>query len=397
MAGIFSKVISFIKGPAQAVNNITAIGEDTPYLELDTHQEWEQNPTGSPTAAAGHNAEQIRLRSLNETAKSVLAFRWVGNWYQNMHNGVSNPKGDTVLGLVGHFVLNPLLVPLKEFTSQPADWTTYNQRIVGSGGTSTTRTANSLTWVGHGITTGTQMWASGLFDGKSQDVIGGLADGQNESYFVRAVDANTLTFWNDPACVTNQVRIFENTSTHTSTFRMLITNRWIHKHVSFETASPDLQVHTRLGMEVLKYFATFKFTQVLLELAGAGVDLWFSCGENAFHRIFWGLRRNAPLWAFGRDNNANKNFRLTAYDDNHQVSRHALNFNRLTPEAGVNISTLVSGVNWQVGGTGGISIPIGTTAQRPTLGTGDRILRWNTDTVQFELWNGTTWRNITHT
>ena len=107
---ILNKVISFIKGPAQALNNITALGEDTPYLELDTYQEWEQ--------MAGHQSEAIRFRSMSETAKSVLAFRWVGNWYQNMHNGVSNPKGDTVLGLVGHFVLNPLLVPLKEFTSQ---------------------------------------------------------------------------------------------------------------------------------------------------------------------------------------------------------------------------------------------------------------------------------------
>jgi hypothetical protein len=147
-------------------------------------------------------------------------------------------------------------------------------------------------------------------------------------------------------------------------------------------------------MEVLKYFATFKFTQVLLELAGAGVDLWFTTEENAFHRIFWGLRRNAPLWAFGRDNNANKNFRLTAYDDNHQASRQALNFNRLTPEAGVNITTLVSGVNWQVGGTGGVKIPEGTTAQRPTLGATDCVIRYNTTTSKVEFGRNTTWTDL---
>jgi hypothetical protein len=178
---------------------------------------------------------------------------------------------------------------------------------------------------------------------------------------------------------------------------MMITNEWVHGHVSVESVSPNLQVHTRIGMEIFKYFMSLKIVQTFVELSGAGVDLWFTSEENAFHRIFWGLRQGAPLWAFGRDSNANKNFRLTAYNDNHQALRQTLNFNRLTAEAGTNVSTLVTGVNWQVGGTGGMSIPRGTTAQRPTLGATDFVLRWNTDTTQFEFWNGTAWRNITNT
>jgi len=42
-----------------------------------------------------------------------------------------------------------------------------------------------------------------------------------------------------------------------------------------------------------------------------------------------------------------------------------------------------------IGDTGGIRIPVGTTAQRPTTNTG--VIRYNTDLTQYEGWNGSAW------
>lgn len=41
--------------------------------------------------------------------------------------------------------------------------------------------------------------------------------------------------------------------------------------------------------------------------------------------------------------------------------------------------------------TGGAFMPSGTTAQRPTLSSTDRVIRYNTTTVAWEYWNGTSW------
>ena len=43
-------------------------------------------------------------------------------------------------------------------------------------------------------------------------------------------------------------------------------------------------------------------------------------------------------------------------------------------------------------GTGAIKLPVGTTAERPTAATGQ--LRFNTDTSNFEGYNGTEWGAI---
>lgn len=42
-----------------------------------------------------------------------------------------------------------------------------------------------------------------------------------------------------------------------------------------------------------------------------------------------------------------------------------------------------------------VVIPIGTTLERPVLGSTDAAIRFNTDTDVLEEWNGTQWRNIT--
>ena len=41
-----------------------------------------------------------------------------------------------------------------------------------------------------------------------------------------------------------------------------------------------------------------------------------------------------------------------------------------------------------------ISVPSGTTAERPSLETGDRVIRYNTELLGLEEWNGTEWRNL---
>ena len=45
-------------------------------------------------------------------------------------------------------------------------------------------------------------------------------------------------------------------------------------------------------------------------------------------------------------------------------------------------------------GNSKLTIPSGTTAERPTLGVGDKAIRFNTDTSGLEEWDGTEWRNI---
>lgn len=44
--------------------------------------------------------------------------------------------------------------------------------------------------------------------------------------------------------------------------------------------------------------------------------------------------------------------------------------------------------------TGAVHLPAGTTAQRPTLSSGDKALRFNTTLASLEYWNGTTWGSI---
>ena len=45
-------------------------------------------------------------------------------------------------------------------------------------------------------------------------------------------------------------------------------------------------------------------------------------------------------------------------------------------------------------GNSKLSIPSGTTAERPVLLSGDRAVRFNTDTSGLEEWNGTEWKNV---
>ena len=44
-----------------------------------------------------------------------------------------------------------------------------------------------------------------------------------------------------------------------------------------------------------------------------------------------------------------------------------------------------------------LTIPSGTTAERPVLLAGDRAVRFNTDTSGLEEWNGTEWKNVSAT
>lgn len=44
--------------------------------------------------------------------------------------------------------------------------------------------------------------------------------------------------------------------------------------------------------------------------------------------------------------------------------------------------------------TGAVLLPSGTTAQRPTLTTNDKALRFNTTLIALEYWNGTAWGSI---
>jgi len=44
--------------------------------------------------------------------------------------------------------------------------------------------------------------------------------------------------------------------------------------------------------------------------------------------------------------------------------------------------------------TGVAFLPAGTTAERPTLTVNDRAIRYNTDLLTFEGWNGTTWTGV---
>jgi hypothetical protein len=46
------------------------------------------------------------------------------------------------------------------------------------------------------------------------------------------------------------------------------------------------------------------------------------------------------------------------------------------------------------GHTGAITIPRGTTAERPSLGVGDSTLRYNTDEGGLENWDGNSWANV---
>ena len=41
-----------------------------------------------------------------------------------------------------------------------------------------------------------------------------------------------------------------------------------------------------------------------------------------------------------------------------------------------------------------LSVPSGTTAERPALGAGDRAVRYNTDNDELEEWDGTQWKNV---
>ena len=45
-------------------------------------------------------------------------------------------------------------------------------------------------------------------------------------------------------------------------------------------------------------------------------------------------------------------------------------------------------------GNSKITIPSGTTAERPALTAGDKAIRFNTDTNGLESWNGTEWGNV---
>lgn len=46
------------------------------------------------------------------------------------------------------------------------------------------------------------------------------------------------------------------------------------------------------------------------------------------------------------------------------------------------------------GTTGAVFLPSGTTAQRPTLTSNERGLRYNTDNAELEFWNGTAWGSV---
>lgn len=46
------------------------------------------------------------------------------------------------------------------------------------------------------------------------------------------------------------------------------------------------------------------------------------------------------------------------------------------------------------GATGAVFLPNGTTAQRPTLTSGERALRYNTDNAELEFWDGTAWDSV---
>lgn len=48
-------------------------------------------------------------------------------------------------------------------------------------------------------------------------------------------------------------------------------------------------------------------------------------------------------------------------------------------------------------GNSKLTIPSGTTAERPTLGVGDKAIRFNTDISGLEEWDGTEWKNISAT
>lgn len=45
-------------------------------------------------------------------------------------------------------------------------------------------------------------------------------------------------------------------------------------------------------------------------------------------------------------------------------------------------------------GTGGIQLPTGTTAERPTVGASDYVIRGNTDSAGIDFWNGFQWMVI---
>lgn len=46
------------------------------------------------------------------------------------------------------------------------------------------------------------------------------------------------------------------------------------------------------------------------------------------------------------------------------------------------------------GATGAVFLPSGTTAQRPTLTSGEKALRYNTDNTELEFWDGTAWNSL---
>jgi hypothetical protein len=59
--------------------------------------------------------------------------------------------------------------------------------------------------------------------------------------------------------------------------------------------------------------------------------------------------------------------------------------------AGTAVSGLVTKADLT---TSGVLLPVGTTAERPTLGAGQAAIRFNSDLGGVEEWNGTAWQNV---
>lgn len=72
--------------------------------------------------------------------------------------------------------------------------------------------------------------------------------------------------------------------------------------------------------------------------------------------------------------------------ENAAISHHQGNF-------GIGSGTTTPAYTLDVGGTGAIRIPIGTTAQRPSTATG--IIRVNSDSIKIEWYNGSAWKSLT--
>jgi hypothetical protein len=336
------------------------------------------------------------------SAKSVLACKFFGDARalsdSFFSSGSPDPDGDTVIAEVFHLMLEDDNSPIVSYDTLPAAWTTHDQKIVGSGGTSTARPANSVTIPNHGFTNLQLIWAKRKFVQTFRDYIGGVAAGQNESYYVEVIDVNTIRLHVgltagaiDP---TKVVVIWDAGQTRDAGFRLMLINKKLHAHRSTEVAGPDRQVQTKRGIELFSRFPSEKWSECIPEFAGAGVEPWFTVDEAATKYLFFGWRMFAPAWCLGM--NTAKNFLIQRYT-NAFVQTVGLFMDRTTGQVGIGTSTVPTGVAVRVANiTGGLLLPRWTTAARPTglTATESGTVGYNTSNNNLDMWNGSTWVSV---